>query len=203
MSIPEISAAAQSVMTVKSSGAARQGTDSGGVSEGKKDRTTLSSLLSSASAFMTPDVENTLPGTIRLDDIRAQTAFDKNAVDDELENVMASLGIERNVSFRLTPTRSGRIAVSGDFEGKEKLEGALNTNDDFGNRFRRMSANSSFIEAAERSLEFRKVYDIDPKAAVARYAYLFSDSTEYRFSFVYENGESSRRVDIVTKGGYS
>ncbi len=170
--------------------------------EKKKDSANLSSLMTSMSAAMTPDVKNTTPGTVRLEDIGEQIKIDKKAIDEEIESVMKSLGIDEDVSYSITTTSNGSLQVNGDFEGKEKFEEALNENEGFANRFRRLSALSSLQEAAKRSLEFQKEYEINPKAAVAKYAALFNDSTEYHFSYTYNNGQSATMVNVVTRGTY-
>jgi len=202
MSISSVSAASQITTSTNAASVMKSNGTSENIPDRKEDRVELG-LLSSASSLMTPDVPNNNPGAIRIGDIQTQMNIDKQRVDDELDVFMTSLGIEKDVSFSLTTTRTGRIAVSGDFEGKERLETALNNDKEFNNNFKRLSANSSLMEAVKRSEEFQKAYEIDPKAAVAQFASLLSDSTEYHFSYLYENGQSETNVNVVSRGTYS
>ncbi len=135
--------------------------------------------------------------TVTLENIAGRISSGNAYVRQRLDSFMASLGIDRNVSYSLTVTGTGRIAVSGDFAGKERIEAAVNGDEEFRNTFVRLSADSSLYEAARKALEFQKAYAADQKSAVARYASLFDDNAEYRFTFTYDTGRYCSHIDTV------
>lgn len=136
-------------------------------------------------------------GAVTLDNIAGRISSGTVYTRQHLDSFMASLGIERNVSYSLTVTGTGRIAVNGDFAGKDRLEAAVNGDEEFRNTFVRLSADSSLYEAARKALEFQKSYAADRESAVARYASLFDDNAEYRFTFTYDKGLYTSRIDTV------
>ncbi|MFC1490265.1 hypothetical protein ACFL6K_03555 [Candidatus Latescibacterota bacterium] len=126
--------------------------------------------------------------SISIEDIEAQVSRDKEYVQDRLNYTLKEHEIGENTKFSLSSSSLGRIMVSGEFEKKDMLEEALNSDHEFSNTFRRLSANSSLVEACKKAVEFQKAYEEDPMRAVAEFAYLLNDNSRERFRLEFYNG---------------
>lgn len=127
-------------------------------------------------------------GVITMDEIKSAANHYKSESQKRLNGIMDQLGIGPGVSFSLSHNMQGKIAVNGDFEGKDKLEEALNNDETFRNNFGAFSGAARLLAAAEAHEEFRKAYEADPIAAVEKYRQHLNGNVTYSVSMSYNAG---------------
>lgn len=148
-----------------------------------------SGLLGRAELF--PGVPRGADGSLRLEDIK--TCFDqrRDALNDRIRQLFESAGIDTSKEIRLKMAGDGSIVVSGDHPQKAEIERLFRENPDLRNQFAEVSAMGDFLHSAQQSLEFQRAYAKDPKAAVAAFAQLFSNSRKPQFNLVVSGSEYS------------
>lgn len=115
----------------------------------------------------------------------------ETSVSERVRRLLDGNGISTEPPVQLYVKQNGHIGVMGDHPDKAKIERLMDENPDLSNRFRQLSAQSSLLRAIEEASEFRKAYEIDQRAAVAKYSYLFDDNRlSKQFSFIIEPEES-------------
>ena len=143
-------------------------------------------------------------GNIDIGEIRADVTENLAAFEEEVNSFFADAGIDTTRRIELLCGSDGKIIVSGEHPDKEKIQSFFEQNPELANRFRRISANSALLEAAEDAVDFRKAYSIDPEAAVSEFAYLFNPDRQHFFSISFLESEmelNSFLKDSIT-GGY-
>jgi hypothetical protein len=91
--------------------------------------------------------------------------------------------------------RDGKILVNGENPQSDHLAEAVNADDELSNSIRRISANTSLLEAYKNHQEFAEAYEKDPVAAVERYGYLLEDGHGYNVLFSMQNGHIDTKAE--------
>lgn len=120
-------------------------------------------------------------GCIHVDDIRTANEATKADFDGKLSSLLKEAGVDRSEPFTLRTDAMGKVFVEGSHPDKEKIEAIFDNRPELANEFRKISATSSFLHAADEAAPFREAYARDPYAAVQRYSYLFDGSNRAEF----------------------
>lgn len=148
-----------------------------------------SGLLGGTSLF--PGVPRAADGSLRLEDIKTSFDQQRDALNDRIRQLFESAGIDTSQEIRLKAASDGSVVVSGDHPQKAEIEKLFRENPDLRNQFVGVAAMGEFQQAAQQSLEFQRAYAKDPKAAVAAFAQLFSNSHKPQFNLVVSGSEYS------------
>lgn len=144
-------------------------------SAGQSDQVSLSSagrLLSQMPPLFSEEIE--ADGCISIDEMR-QFFQEKSAqFQAEVNNRLLAAGVGITQPLDLTTDASGNVKVVGDHPQKDQIEAMFADDPELANQFRQISATGSLIKACEAHSEFAADYAVDPKAAVAKHAHLFS-----------------------------
>ncbi len=136
-------------------------------------------------------------GPITLESIESSLNNDTSKVEKQLGLLYTKLGISPDNEMDMSVGCDGKITVRGNNSNADKLEDAINSNPELSNTIRRMSANSSFLEAAKKHLEFARRYEQNPGIAIKEFAYLFEEGRHYNVTFTMSNGSISSEVEYV------
>lgn len=128
-------------------------------------------------------------GVISLDEIQGSIDSDLACVKSIFSKVASDLGIDPSSNISLTRDYQGNIRVKGNLENKDELEQYLNENQEFSQKFARLSANSSLVAAAKEGAKFQAAYAQNPVKAVAQYSYLFNNNRKWDFMLNINNTE--------------
>ncbi len=128
-------------------------------------------------------------GGISLEEMLEYGKKYQKKAEQVLDETLKELGIPSNQKITISTDHEGHIKVSADLpEGKvKKLEQALNDHPDFQQHYAKAAMGYEGYTAGMRHVEFARLYDKDPKAAVARF-----DLSNKSINFVLEylSGES-------------
>lgn len=106
------------------------------------------------------------------------------AASDIFQKHLSRFINDENVSTRppieLGIASDGRVKVQNDHPDKEKIEKHINDNFELRNLYAGINSSRGLLAMAEESARFQKRYAVDPKAAVAEFAHLFSGNYSYR-----------------------
>jgi hypothetical protein len=127
--------------------------------------------------------------SISLDSLAKGRDKAQEVTQERLAEKLKALGISSSTKVDMKVGYNGRILVTNEFEGSEKLEDSLNEDRKFSNTFRAWSAVSSLLNAAAEAEEFQKAYAQDPEAAVSEFMHLFNQSRKNEFSATFEGGK--------------
>jgi hypothetical protein len=136
-------------------------------------------------------------GPITLDSIEGSLKNDTSMVEEQFRLLYAKLGISPDTEMDISVGCNGKIIVHGNNSNADKFEEAINSDPGLSNTIRRMSANSSFLEAAKKHLEFAKRYETNPDIAIEEFEYLLEQGRHYNVIFTMSNGSISSEVDYV------
>lgn len=136
-------------------------------------------------------------GPITLESIESSLNNDTSKVEKQLGLLYTKLGISPDNEMDMSVGCDGKITVRGNNSNADKLEDAINSDPELSNTIRRMSANSSFLEAAKKHLEFARRYEQNPGIAIKEFAYLFEEGRHYNVTFTMSNGSISSEVEYV------
>lgn len=115
-------------------------------------------------------------GTVRVEDIEAETKAALGVFQKDLESLFAQNDIDTSQEINISTDRNGKVIVTNDHPDKEKIEQIFENDDDLANRYKGISNNIALLKAAEEASAFQKEYLINPQAAVAKYSYLFDEN---------------------------
>ena len=106
------------------------------------------------------------------------------AASDIFQKHLSRFIRDENVSTRppieLSISSDGRVRVQNDHPDKDKIEKHINDNFELRNLYAGISSSRDLLAIAEESMRFQKRYAVDPRAAVAEFAHLFSGNYSYR-----------------------
>jgi hypothetical protein len=136
-------------------------------------------------------------GPITLESIEGSLKNDTSMVEEQLRVLYSKQGISPNTEMDMSVGRDGKIIVSGNSSKADKLEDAINSDPELSNTIRRMSANTSFLEAANKHQEFAKRYETNPDVALKEFAYLLEQGRNCNVTFTMNNGSISSEVEQV------
>ena len=134
-----------------------------------------------------------LNDVLTIDGIRNAIERDQASVKQMLSGIAEDLGLTKS-SFELSVGRDGNLVVGGNLPERAALEEILNNHSEFSQTFKRLSANSTLLKAAQEGLEFQQAYAADPQKAVEEFMHLLDDSRHYAFKLNYADGRVSSRV---------
>ncbi len=163
----------------------KTGTDTVNISNNAK-------LLLLSSLF--PSVEG---DSISIGDIEESLSNTTSSVEKRLESLYQQLGIHPNSKMEISVGHDGSISVNGESPESDNLAEAINADDELSNSIRRMSANTSLLEAIKDGQEFVAAYEKDPFAAVERYSYLLEDGHGYNVLFSMQNGHIDTKAEYI------
>ena len=159
------------------------------------DTVTISGIGRQASLL--GDILASNSGPITLESIEGSLKNDTSMVEEQLRLLYAKQGISPNAEMDMSVGRDGKIIVQGNNSKADKLEEEINNNPELSNTIRRMSANTSFLEAAKKHQEFAKKYENNPDMALKEFAYLLEEGRNYNVTFTMDNGSISSEVEYV------
>jgi hypothetical protein len=136
-------------------------------------------------------------GPITLESIEEFLKNDTSSVEKQLRLLYTKLGILPDTEMDMNVGCDGRIIVNGNNRNADALEDAINSDPELSNTIRRMSANSSFIEAAKKYLKFAERYEKNPGIAIKEFAYIFEEGHHYNVTFTMSNGSICSEVEYV------
>lgn len=136
-------------------------------------------------------------GPITLESIEDSLKNDTSMVERQLRVIYAKQGISPDTEIDISVGSDGKIIVHGNSSKADELENAINSDPELSNTIRRMSANSSFLEAAKNYLDFAKKYEKNPDIAIKEFAYLLEQGRHYNVTFTMSNGSISSEVEYV------
>jgi hypothetical protein len=116
-------------------------------------------------------------GGLRADNEQLQARFQAS-----FRRLLEEQGIDLGAGVSLQTDAGGEIRVSNDHPDKLFIESALKNDPELTNLFRKISANSNLLHAAEMAKQFQQAYGIDPQQALAQYEQLFGKQTQQTFS---------------------
>ena len=117
-----------------------------------------------------------------VDSIAAQTQQLKQQFQAAFRKLLDDQGIELGGGVSLQVGAHGDIRVANDHPDKLFIESALKNDPELSNLFRKISANSSLLHAAEQASKFQQAYGVDPQRAIEEYRRLFGDRSPQTFS---------------------
>lgn len=126
-------------------------------------------------------------GKITLDEIQKLTDSDLADVKTMFSELAGILGIDPQSEISLYKDSAGKIKVKGSINDKSVLEEYLNSNDEFFQKFSRLSTNSSMLSAAKEAQNFQAAYAKNPAKAVAQFKYLFNNNQKWDFMLKISN----------------
>lgn len=135
----------------------------------------LSSSMMPASLVWGAGVTNS--GSI---DENADKAFD--IFKKHLSGFMLNEGIEADPPIELNVSSNGKVVLKNDHPDREKIENFINENSELRNLYVGVTSAKNLVAIGKESAEFQKRYAVDPKAAVAEFAHLFSGNYQYNTS---------------------
>ncbi len=108
-------------------------------------------------------------GVITVEEILAFGEKYREKADQVLDETLKELGIPSNTKISISTDAEGKVRVSADLpeSNRNELEQALNDRPDFQQHYTKSSSSYSLYKAAEKHMEFTKLYENNPKAAVA------------------------------------
>jgi hypothetical protein len=162
--------------------ARRSGSDTVTISGIGRQASLLGGILSSNS------------GPITLESIEGSLKNDTSMVEEQLRLLYTKHGISSSTEMDMSVGADGTVIVQGKNSKADELEDAINNYPDLSNTIRRMSANSSFLEAAKKHQEFAKKYETNPEIALREFAYLLEEGHNYNVTFTMSNGTISSEV---------
>jgi hypothetical protein len=136
-------------------------------------------------------------GPITLESIEGSLKTDTSMVEEQLRVLYSKKGISPNTEMDMSVGSDGKIIVQGNNSKADKFEDAINSDPELSNTIRRMSANTSFLEAANKHQEFAKRYETNPDIALKEFAYLLEQGRNYNATFTMSNGSISSEVEQV------
>lgn len=138
-------------------------------------------------------------GSISIESIRECYNNDTAAVEKSLQKLYRQLGISSESEMTIELGYNGKAVVYGESPAAEALAEAINSDPELLNTMRGVSANASFLAAAEEAQDFQAAYEDNPYEAVKRYGYLFNDNRVHDVTFTMQDGV----LDVGVKTGYS
>ncbi|MGI6037915.1 MAG: hypothetical protein ACOYD6_06765 [Limnochordia bacterium] len=105
------------------------------------------------------------------------------------------LALQGECSFSIGT--DGKLFIDGSAADVEKVRSILDSHGELGENLRNEIVFYGFAQRLQKSLEFQKAYQQDPKAAVARYSYLFRDS--YSIDVLLTMMEDAVKVDVLER----
>lgn len=119
---------------------------------------------------------------ITLEDMKAEVAEARERFRAGFRKALENANIPSTQQIVLKSEPDGRVTVASDHPDKARIEAVLRNDPKLVNEFHRMDATATLVARAEETIRFQKAYAIDPRAAVARYSYLFDSRSEEDFS---------------------
>lgn len=159
------------------------------------DTVTISNEGKSASLFGRLDSLSTFPSTIF--EFEQCLKDDTAEVEKMLRSIYRKLGVSSDTEMKISIGSDGKIIVRGDNQKAEEVAEAINNDPELKNTIKRMSANTSLLEAIKKHLEFAKAYEADPEAAIKEFAYLFENDRKSHVSFTMSNGSINSQINHV------
>lgn len=163
----------------------KTGTDTVNISDGAKFPL-LSSLFPSAGS-----------NSISIRDIEESLSNATSSVEKRLQSLYSKHGISSNSKMEISVGYDGSILVNGESPASESLAEEINADDELSNSIRKMSSDTSLLEAFKKHIKFTAAYEKDPVAAVERYGYLLEDGHDYHVSFSMQNGHIDTKVEYI------
>ena len=174
----------QQTSSVSSSESGRTGNDTVTISkQGKK-----ASLSGSMSTIL-----EKIPSS--PEELRQCISDDTKCVEDKLRSIYSKLGLSSDDELKISVGRDGKIIVKGDSSKAEEVADAINSDPELSNTIRRMSANTSLLDAIKKHEEFAKAYEADPEQAVKDFSWLFDDNRQSSVTFSLSNGNMSSEIN--------
>ena len=164
---------------------------------GKAQNDTVTISEQGKTASLLNSISNSCNSPLTIDSIAQCLKNDTEYVEQQLRSIYSKLGLSSDTEMKMSVGRDGSIIVNGENSKADEIEDAINNDPELANTIRRMSANTSLLEAARRHQEFTNAYENDPDAALEEFAFLFEDGHEYHVSFTLSNGNISSEVANV------
>ncbi len=124
------------------------------------------------------DLDNN--GIISGSEMETNLAAASDIFQKHLSRFIRSENVSTQPPIELSIASDGRVRVQNDHPDKEKIEKHINGNSELRNLYVGISSSRDMLAMAEESMKFQKRYAVDPRAAVAEFAHLFSGNYGYR-----------------------
>lgn len=145
----------------------------------------LQPLLNSMWALQDLDGNGIISGS----EIEGNLAAASDIFQKHLDRFIRSENISTRPPIELSIASDGKVRVQSDHPDKEKIEKHINENFELRNLYAGISSSRDLLAMAEESIRFQKRYAVDPQAAVAEFAHLFSGNYSYKTKLTID-GES-------------
>lgn len=161
--------------------------------EPHKPGSSLKPLMESSWTF-----KSSKPGTITTDDMENNVATASEIFQKHLSRFIIKENVSTRPPIELNISGDGSVKVQDGHPDKAKIEEFINGNHELRNLYAGISSTKSFIASSKEAIEFQKRYAVDPKAAVAEFAHLFSGNYSYSTRLVI----SDEGWDYQTTSGF-
>lgn len=136
-------------------------------------------------------------GVITGDEMRLALNDAKADYRHRLSAAFSELGIDTSSPLTLQVDTQGRVVVAGDHPDKARIEARFADDDKLANAFKQILSLSQMLAHGEEAIAFHQAYDLDPQAAVARYAHLFNSTLMMTMSHRW--GPDGLEVDVTSE----
>ncbi len=136
----------------------------------------LRPLLDSMWTFQDLDDNGIISGS----EIKTNLAAASEIFQKHLGRFIRGENISTRPPVELNTGSDGQVRVQDGHPDKEKIEKFINGNSELRNLYAGITSSRDLLAMAEESVRFQKRYAVDPKAAVAEFAHLFSGNYGYR-----------------------
>jgi hypothetical protein len=121
---------------------------------------------------------------IRVENIREKQQQNLADLQHKLQVLMRDKNISADPPARLHMSGDGHVMVMGDHPQKEAIEQLFVDDPSLRNKFAEVSAQTSFLQAADEAMAFQHAYRKNPDTAVAEFSYLFNPNRSSVFSLI-------------------
>lgn len=99
-----------------------------------------------------------------------------------LSGFMLNEDIQAEPPIKLNVASDGRVVLQDSHPDREKIESFINENSELRNLYVGVTSAKNLVAIGKESAAFQQRYAVDPKAAVAEFAHLFSGTYQYNTS---------------------
>jgi len=162
--------------------------DTVSISDAASGMSNLKSKLNLASLL---GFETETPGTVTIDELESHGLDSLNQFNTTVCGYLSSEGVDTSKPIQLDVASDGSIVVTNDHPDKTAIESYLKQNPDLANEYRRINNLLTIAKEAKEASAFQQAYRTDPKAALAKFDYLFKTDTKTTISI------SDRGADVT------
>ncbi len=118
------------------------------------------------------------PGRVTIEEIEAHGRQFLADFNNKLIGLLQEKGIDTNTPVELGNGRDGSVVVKNNRTDKAAIEKIFKDQPELRNEFTKINNMLTLAAEAKEAAQFHEAYKINPEAAVAQYAYLFSSDLE-------------------------